>query len=38
VRLHFVLENFSPHLGQQMRGWTADNNVELADTPFYGSG
>jgi transposase len=38
VRLHLVLDNFSPHLGQQMRDWAADNNVELAYTPFYGSG
>ncbi|HWH92428.1 MAG TPA: transposase [Baekduia sp.] len=37
ARLHFVLDNFSPHLGQQMRDWAADNNVELAYTPFYGS-
>lgn len=37
VRLHFVLDNFSPHLGQQMRDWAAINNVELAYTPFYGS-
>jgi transposase len=37
VRLHFVLDNFSPHLGQQMRDWAAANNVELAYTPYYGS-
>jgi transposase len=37
VRLHFVLDNFSPHLGQQMRDWAAEHNVELAYTPFYGS-
>lgn len=37
VRLHFVLDNFSPHLGQQMRDWAEANNVELAYTPFYGS-
>ena len=37
IRLHFVLDNFSPHLGQQMRDWAAINNVELAYTPFYGS-
>jgi transposase len=37
VRLHFVLDNFSPHLGQQMRDWAAENNIELAYTPFYGS-
>lgn len=37
VRLHFVLDNFSPHLGPQMRDWAEQNNVELAYTPFYGS-
>jgi transposase len=37
VRLHFVLDNFSPHLGQKMRDWATANNVELAYTPFYGS-
>jgi len=37
VRLHLVLDNFSPHLGQQMRDWAAENNIELAYTPFYGS-
>jgi transposase len=37
IRLHFVLDNFSPHLGQQMRDWAAADNVELAYTPFYGS-
>lgn len=25
VRLHFVLDDFSPHLGQQMRDWANDN-------------
>jgi hypothetical protein len=28
--------NFSPHLGQHMRDWVAENNVELADTAVYG--
>lgn len=37
VRLHFVLDNFSPHLGEQVRAWAAANNVELAYTPFYAS-
>jgi transposase len=37
VRLHFILDNFSPHLGQTMRDWAQANNVELAYTPFYGS-
>ncbi len=33
VRLHFILDNFSPHLGDDVRNWAADNNVELAYTP-----
>jgi transposase len=37
MRLHFILDNFSPHLGEDVRGWAADNNVELAYTPYYGS-
>ena len=37
VRLHFILDNFSPHLGSQMRDWAHEANVELAYTPFYGS-
>ena len=37
VRLHFVLDNFSPHKGQQVRDWAHDNNVELAYTPHYAS-
>jgi transposase len=37
IRLHFVLDNFSPHLGEQVRAWAAANNVELASTPFYAS-
>jgi len=37
VRLHFILDNFSPHLGDEVRDWAHDNNVELAYTPHYGS-
>lgn len=37
VRLHFVLDNFSAHKGEKVRQWAADNNVELAFTPFYAS-
>ena len=37
MRLHFVLDNFSPHMGEKVRTWAADNNVELAHTPFYAS-
>jgi transposase len=37
VRLHFVLDNFSPHKGEQMRECAQVNNVELAYTPFYAS-
>ena len=36
VRLHFILDNFSPHKGT-VRDWAADNNVELAYTPHYAS-
>ena len=32
-----VLDNFSPHKGEKVRQWAADNNVELAYTPFYAS-
>jgi transposase len=34
---HFVLDNFSAHKGDKVRQWAADNNVELAFTPFYAS-
>jgi hypothetical protein len=34
---HLVLDNFSPHKGEQVRAWAADHNVELAYTPFYAS-
>ena len=37
LRLAFVLDNFSPHKGDQVRAWAADNNVELAYTPHYAS-
>ena len=37
IRLHFVLDNFSAHLGEQVRAWATANNVELAYTPFYAS-
>jgi transposase len=37
TRLAFVLDNFSPHKGEQMRSWAAANNVELAYTPHYAS-
>jgi len=37
IRLHFVLDNFSPHKGEQVRQWAAEHNVELAYTPFYAS-
>lgn len=36
TRLHLILDNFSPHKGT-VRGWAADNNVELAYTPHYAS-
>jgi transposase len=36
-RLHLILDNFSPHLGDDVRGWAADNDVELAYTPHHGS-
>jgi transposase len=37
IRLHFVLDNFSPHLGETVGQWAADHNVELAYSPFYAS-
>lgn len=37
IRLHFVLDNFSPHKGEVIRAWATANNVELAYTPFYAS-
>jgi transposase len=37
IRLHLILDNFSPHLGEKVRLWAAQNNVELAYTPFYAS-
>ena len=32
-----MLDNFSPHKGEQRRGWAQANNVELAYTPHYAS-
>lgn len=32
-----MLDNFSPHKGEQVREWALQNNVELAYTPFYAS-
>ncbi len=37
VRVALVLDNFSPHKGDQVRAWAATNNVELAYTPHYAS-
>jgi transposase len=41
VRIAIVLDNFSPHLttttDDRVGRWAADNNVELAYVPFYGS-
>jgi transposase len=41
VRIALVLDNFSPHLttktDDRVGRWAADNNVELAYVPFYGS-
>ena len=37
IRLHFILDNFSPHKGEQIRTWAAENNIELAYTPHYAS-
>ena len=41
VRLHFVLDNFSPHLStkkdQRVGIWAAANNVELAYVPTNAS-
>jgi transposase len=37
VRLHLILDNFSPHKGELVRAWAEQNNVELAYTPHYGS-
>ena len=37
IRLHFVLDNFSPHKGETVRAWAAASNIELAYTPFYAS-
>jgi transposase len=41
VRIAIVLDNFSPHLSTKkdarVGDWAANNNVELAYTPFYAS-
>lgn len=41
VRIAIVLDNFSPHLSTRadtrVGNWAAENNVELAYVPFYGS-
>jgi transposase len=37
TRLAFILDNFSVHKGDAVRGWAAANNVELAYTPHYAS-
>ncbi len=41
VRIAVVLDNLSPHLSTRtdprVGQWAADNNVELADVPFYAS-
>ena len=36
-RIALVLDNFSPHKGDQVRAWAAANNAELAYTPHYAS-
>ncbi len=37
IRLHVVLDNFSPHKGDAVRQWAEQNNIELAYTPHYAS-
>ena len=37
IRLAFVLENFSPRKGTEMRDWGQPNNVEFAYMPHYAS-
>jgi transposase len=37
TRLAFVLDNFSPHKGAEVRSWAASNDVEFAYTPHYAS-
>ena len=37
TRIALVLDNFSPHKGDEVRAWAETNNAELAYTPFYGS-
>lgn len=37
IRLHVVLDNFSPHKKREVLDWAAANNVELVYTPTYAS-
>jgi transposase len=37
VRIALILDNFSPHKGDEVRAWAAANNAELAYTPHYAS-
>ena len=37
IRIALVLDNFSPHKGDEVRAWAATNNTELAYTPHYAS-
>jgi transposase len=35
TRIALILDNFSPHKGDDVRAWAAANNAELAYTPHY---
>lgn len=37
ARIHVILDNLSAHKGPTIRGWAANNNVELCYTPTYSS-
>jgi len=37
TRIALILDNFSPHKGDDVRAWAAANNAELAYTPHYAS-
>jgi len=37
TRIALILDNFSPHKGDEVRAWAAANNTELAYTPHYAS-
>ena len=37
IRIALVLDNFSPHKGDEVRAWATTNNTELAYTPHYAS-